>query len=61
MRLPGFSAENSLSSLHVSYKTTGTDARPSAGGRVLPQFWRCSGDYCCNEYGYCIRSGHYLM
>ena len=35
--------------------------RHAAGGAVRPQFFFCGGDYCCNEWGYCIYRGHVLM
>lgn len=61
MRLPGFTAEDSLRRTQTNYKLAGTFASPVADGTVLPQLFRCWGNYCCNEYGYCIRIGHYLM
>jgi len=60
MRLPGFTAEKVLETENKFY--TGV-ALPSLSESqvVVPQFWRCWGDYCCNEYGYCIHHGHVLM
>ena len=61
MRLPGFAAEDSLSSTRAGYKVVTTHASPVGDGTVLPQFFHCWGDYCCNEFGYCIYKGHLLM
>jgi hypothetical protein len=38
MTLPGFSAENSLSSVGSGYRTVGA-VNSAAGGDVVPQFW----------------------
>jgi hypothetical protein len=59
MRLPGFAAESSLHEQTVTYPSE--KIRPSSAGTVLPQFFRCWGNYCCNEFGYCIYKGHVMM
>jgi len=61
MRLPGFTAENSLSIVSASYEMASTHASADTDARVLPQYFYCHGNYCCNEYGYCIYKGHVLM
>ncbi len=58
MRLPGFTAEVSLSGKRAAYKVA---TRPLGEVGVLPQFWYCHGNYCCDEWGYCIRKGGFLM
>lgn len=61
MRLPGFSAEQSLRSKSETYAAAVIRANWIAGGVIQPQFFFCRGDYCCDEYGYCIYKGHVLM
>ena len=61
MRLPGFSAEQSVRSNSETYQAADTYAVSIAGGAVRPQFFFCRGDYCCNEWGYCIYRGHVFM
>lgn len=58
MRLPGFTAERALQQKSDIY--TGVVVLADSEG-IVPQFWRCSGNYCCDEYGYCIYRGHVLM
>jgi hypothetical protein len=60
MRLPGFTAEQSLSWRLAPYKTAGPHARPAKAGTVVPQ-WFCHGNYCCDEWGNCIYKGRALM
>jgi hypothetical protein len=50
MRLPGFTAELSLGKTRQEY--AGRTLPASSGGAVLPQYWHCYGNYCCDEYGY---------
>ena len=60
MRLPGFSAEEALlekSKIYIGVVIPG--ASESQG--VVAQFFRCWGEVCCNEFGYCIHHGHVLM
>jgi hypothetical protein len=59
MRLPGFTAEQALKQKNEIYKGVAIPSAESQG--VVPQFFRCWGDYCCNEWGYCIHRGHVLM
>ena len=59
MRLPGFTAELSLGKTRQEY--AGRTLPASSGGAVLPQYWHCYGNYCCDEYGYCIYKGPHPM
>jgi len=61
MRLPGFTAENSFSGTSANYKMAGTLASGEIGGSVMPQYFFCHGNICCNEWGYCIHRGQVLM
>lgn len=64
MRLPGFTAEKALYRTGEVYEGTAIPAAFSETGGVVPQFWRCWGDYCCTDLGgspYCVRTGHFLM
>jgi len=61
MRLPGFTAEDSLRWNVTAYKVAGSHGGVAVDGAVLPQFFMCHGEVCCNEYGYCIHKGHVLM
>ncbi len=61
MRLPGFTAENSISGTRASYKAASAHANSAAGGTILAQFFFCHGNWCCDEWGYCIYRGHVLM
>jgi len=61
MRLPGFTAEASLRGIPTSYNTGSTHVNTENGAAVIPQFFRCWGEVCCNEWGYCIHKGHVLM
>lgn len=61
MRLPGFTAEESVGWRCASYKMASAPAGRVLGGVVQPQFFFCHGDYCCDEWGYCIYKGHVLM
>lgn len=61
MRLPGFTAEASLRWKGADYRMADTHASWSVSGAVQPQFFTCRGNYCCDEWGYCIYKGHVLM
>lgn len=58
MRLPGFTAEKALQDNRETYMSV---AVPDRQQGVVPQFFRCWGEVCCNEFGYCIHHGHVLM
>jgi hypothetical protein len=58
MPLPGFTAKRALQEKSDIY--TGV-AVPAGSEGIVPQFWRCWGTYCCDEYGYCVHRGHVLM
>jgi hypothetical protein len=60
MKVPGFTAEAALQANRHSYRMSRI-LGPTAGGSVAPAFFRCWGNYCCNEWGYCIYRGHVLM
>lgn len=59
MKIPGFTAEATLYTKKAIYWTSYTDLLP--GGVVEPAFFRCWGNVCCDEWGYCIYKGHVLM
>jgi hypothetical protein len=59
MRLPGFTAELSLGKTSQDYAARTIPASSEAG--VIPQYWYCHGNYCCDEYGNCIYKGPHLM
>jgi hypothetical protein len=59
MRLPGFTAGLSLGKTSQDYE--GRTIPASNGSGVIPQFWHCFGNYCCDEYGYCIYKGPHQM
>jgi hypothetical protein len=59
MKLPGFTAEAALYEKTANYQMSRTDIQ--AGGAVQLAFWRCWGNVCCDEWGYCIHRGHVLM
>ncbi len=59
MKAPGFTAEATLYEKSANYRMSRTDIQ--RGGAVEPAFWRCWGNYCCDEWGYCIYRGHVLM
>lgn len=59
MKVPGFTAEAALYTKRAIYRTSCTDLLP--GGAVEPAFFRCWGNVCCDEWGYCIYKGHVLM
>jgi len=61
MRLPGFTAEVSIDGESATYQVASTHASSVDDATVLPQFWFCHGNFCCNEWGYCIHKGHVLM
>jgi hypothetical protein len=61
MRLPGFTAEVSLDGNGAAYMWASTHASSAVGATVLPQFFFCHGNVCCNEWGYCIHKGPVLM
>lgn len=58
MRLPGFTADKALQDNSKTYTSIAVSERQPG---VVPQFFRCMRDYCCNEWGYCIHRGHVLM
>ena len=60
MRVPGFTAEQALKERNEIYEGVAIPAAAGSQG-VVPQFFRCWGDYCCDEWGYCIHRGHVLM
>jgi hypothetical protein len=59
LRIPGFNAEASLYDKGASYRMLRTDIQTRSG--VGPAFFRCWGDVCCDEWGYCISKGPRLM
>lgn len=61
MHLPGFTAEVPLNRTPAAYQAASDYVRPDVGRSVLPQYFFCHGNYCCNEWGYCIYKGHVLM
>ncbi len=61
MRLPGFTAENALSWTCTSYVLGSTHVSAEIGGTVLPQFFFCHGNYCCDEWGNCFYKGPVLQ
>jgi hypothetical protein len=61
MRLPRFTAEDSLGRMRANYEVASTHASPAVSGTVLAQFFRCHGNWCCDEFGYCIYRGRVLM
>jgi len=61
MRLPGFTAENSLRPAQATYQPANIPGDSQSGGVVQPQFLICHGNVCCDEWGYCVRKGHVLM
>jgi hypothetical protein len=62
MRLPGFTAEQALKGKSEIYQGAAIPAAAADRNQgVVPQFFRCWGNYCCNEFGYCIYHGHVLM
>jgi len=60
MRLPGFTAEQSLNWTHAPCGRGPTQASLSTAGSVVPQ-WFCHGNFCCDEWGNCIYKGRVLM
>ena len=60
MRIPGFTADQSLSGIRVAYKIASTHANPPTDGAVVPQ-WFCHGSFCCDEWGNCIYKGRALQ
>ncbi len=60
MRLPGFTAESSLNRTREDYMSRIVRLSKESG-RVLAQFFFCRGNYCCNEWGYCIYRGRVLQ
>lgn len=61
MRLPGFTAENSVGTTSAGFQMSSTHVSGDARGSVVPQYFFCHGNVCCNEYGYCIHKGPVLM
>jgi hypothetical protein len=61
MRLPGFTAEDSLPRTRASYKLPNGHTGLAVNGIVVPQLFTCHGNFCCDEWGYCIYKGHVLM
>ncbi len=59
MKMPGFTAEVALEEKRANYRTLRTDIPTRAV--VEPAFFRCWGNVCCDEWGYCIYKGHVLM
>ena len=58
MRLPGFTAEETLHSKNEIHNGVAT---PAESQGVVPQFFKCWGNVCCDEYGNCFHKGHVLM
>jgi len=59
MKVPGFSAEAALYHRANNYWMSRTNI---PGGRAVePVFWRCWGNFCSDEWGYCIYRGRILM
>jgi len=58
MRLPGFTAEETLRSKNEIHDGIAT---PAESKGVVPQFFKCWGNVCCDEYGNCFHKGHVLM
>ncbi len=64
MRLPGFTADKALYEKGEIYEGKAIPAAMLGAGDVVPQFWRCMGDYCCTDLGgspYCVRVRGFLM
>ena len=59
MSIPGFTAEVALQRKDAAYQ--GVPWFLCGHGTVEPAFWTCRGNFCCNEWGYCIYRGHVLM
>jgi hypothetical protein len=59
MKMPGFTAEVTLYEKSASYRMLRTDIQ--TGGTVVPAFWRCWGNVCCDEWGNCFSKGPRLM
>jgi hypothetical protein len=55
MRLPGFTAEEALQRKNEIYTAVTIPATADNPG-VVPQFWRCVGNTCCDPWsGRCYR------
>jgi hypothetical protein len=59
MKVPGFTAEAALYAKRTNYRMSQTHTK--TGGGVELAFFRCWGNVCCDEWGYCIHKGHVLM
>jgi hypothetical protein len=60
MRLPGFTAEVSLSPARTNYKAASAHMSRVVEGIVSPQIF-CHGNWCCDEWGNCIYKGKLLQ
>jgi hypothetical protein len=49
MRLPGFTAEKALQNVKVRHTGVAIAARAQSQA-VIPQFWRCVGNTCCDPW-----------
>jgi hypothetical protein len=58
MRVPGFTAEAALYKKSAYY---GLHSDVQRRGVVQPAFYRCWGNFCCDEWGNCINKGPRLM
>jgi len=55
MPLPGFAAEKALQEKSERYSGVAIPAASESQG-VVPQFWRCVGNICCDPWsGRCVR------
>lgn len=61
MRLPGFTATNSLCSTQATYQLANIPGDSQSGGVVQPQLFIQHGNVCCDEWGNCIYKGRNLQ